>query len=132
MQRDFCFTGQEVVESKKEAGKKKSPENPLPERLKGSSSFVKEAWDVWFHLHPALKRQLRKSSPNKSLRESNGDLIFKFQFERNQFKLIILQEWAAKRLGLPQEYTSKKHNIDVIIFCAEVLEKIGILKKGSF
>ncbi|HOW60918.1 MAG TPA: hypothetical protein P5548_04440 [Candidatus Moranbacteria bacterium] len=134
MERKFCFNGKEVTEvirKERASGKKKRNENPRPERLKNCSQFVGEAWDIWFHLHPALKKQLRKKSPNKSLVESNGNTIFEFKFEKDEFKLDILQDWAAERLGLPKEYKSRKQNINVIMFCAEVLEKVGVLKKGT-
>ncbi len=107
----FVFTEKMIRDAtgdEKTKVKKKTVYNPRPKWVeKSANHFILIAWDIWFNLAPFLKKELRKRSPKKLLLESNGDPLFELRFEENKLKLIILQEWAAKRLKLPMEYVFK-------------------------
>lgn len=102
----FVFTDDMIRDAIREveAAGGKTICNPRPMAIEGSSHFILMTWDYWFYLVSFLKKELRNRSPERSLQESNGSPLFELRFEDNKFKLIILQEWASKRLGLPQEY----------------------------
>ncbi len=98
----FSFNSKMVFEARISSNKKEKGKNPLHESLAECSDFIKESWDLWIHLIPVLKKELRKQSPRKSLKESNGEPLFSLEYADKKFKFHILQEWASERLELPK------------------------------
>lgn len=117
----FTFTEKMLKEAKKTTHGKKKCINPRPECLeKSTNHFILVAWDIWYNLAPFLRKELRRRSPKRHLTESNGDPLFEFRFEENKLKLVILQEWASKRLDLPKEYVFK-HSPNILESYTEII-----------
>jgi hypothetical protein len=112
MPADFIFTENMIRETylQKENEKTRKGQNPFHRSLKRSGDFTLLAWDAWLLLVPFLKKELRKRCPNKSLRESKGNPLFKLTHIDKVFTLHVLQGWAAKRLGLPKKRSFEESN----------------------
>jgi hypothetical protein len=114
--KDFVFTEGMIGETKRRKGEKRKEVrkkgcNPLPSALKNvNHDFALIAWDAWIHLVPVLKKELGRRA-HERLTENKNNPLFNLSWENGKFKLHILQDWAAEKLGLPKIYTFKKDPI---------------------
>jgi hypothetical protein len=101
----FIFTSNMVYEVS--FSNERNGKNPLHDSLRESTDFVKSNWDLFGNLAVFLKKELRKKSAKKSLREwKKGEVLFTLTYKDGIFE-FCLNPLAAKKLGMPEVSTFK-------------------------
>ncbi|PJE59601.1 MAG: hypothetical protein COU85_02740 [Candidatus Portnoybacteria bacterium CG10_big_fil_rev_8_21_14_0_10_44_7] len=98
----FIFTDKHLDKAAAEAlkaGRNSLSPNPLPRFLRNCpNQYPILCWQEFASLVPALKRVLRKKTPQKKL--PNNEILFVLSFIDWYLRFEIKQSWAADLLGL--------------------------------